>query len=258
MIGAMAGAMPKIIDTWRISRCASGPLNRSRIIARPTIIPTPADRPCSARNASNLGKSCDSAHPIEPAMNNASPPRIIRSAPHIGERPMRDAHQAVGQQIDADCLLDRHLVHRRAAAELRERREDGVDRKRAEHRQPGKQQRHAMGGGSSRRHAQRHPEGCQRAGTDSGAGQRPLRRARAAEVDTSRQWPPGAPAMWIGCAACRTPAAVAPAAFQCIIVPTSRARARAGSDEARSAKRHTDQSAAAAECSCRRCHAAMG
>lgn len=258
MIGAMAGAMPKIIDTWRISRCASGPLNRSRIIARPTIIPTPADRPCSARNASNLGKSCDSAHPIEPAMNNASPPRIIRSAPHIGERPMRDAHQAVGQQIDADCLLDRHLVHRRAAAELRERREDGVDRKRAEHRQPGKQQRHAMGGGKQQTSCATAPGGL------------PTRRHRqrrrpttaaaraAAEVDTSRQWPPGAPAMWIGCAACRTPAAVAPAAFQCIIVPTSRARARAGSDEARSAKRHTDQSAAAAECSCRRCHAAMG
>jgi len=25
MMGAMAGAMPKIIDTWLISRCASGP-----------------------------------------------------------------------------------------------------------------------------------------------------------------------------------------------------------------------------------------
>lgn len=258
MIGAMAGAMPKIIDTWRISRCASGPLNRSRIIARPTIIPTPADRPCSARNASNLGKSCDSAHPIEPAMNNASPPRIIRSAPRIGERPMRDAHQAVGQQIDADCLLDRHLVHRRAAAELRERRKMGSIENGPNIASQANSSAMRWVEGSSRRHAQRHPEGCQRAGTDSGAGQRPLRRARAAEVDTSRQWPPGAPAMWIGCAACRTPAAVAPAAFQCIIVPTSRARARAGSDEARSAKRHTDQSAAAAECSCRRCHAAMG
>ena len=54
MIGAIAGAMPKIIDTWLISRCASSPCSTSRITARPTIRPTPADRPCSARNASSV------------------------------------------------------------------------------------------------------------------------------------------------------------------------------------------------------------
>ncbi|GAE53860.1 hypothetical protein XPR_0495 [Xanthomonas arboricola pv. pruni MAFF 301420] len=85
MIGAIAGAMPKIIDTWLISRCASAPWNRSRITARPTIMPTPADSPCSARNASRVGRSCDSAQPTEPAMNSTSPPRITRLRPQASD-----------------------------------------------------------------------------------------------------------------------------------------------------------------------------
>ena len=36
-IGAKAGASPKIIDTWLIRRCASGPEKRSRITARAMI-----------------------------------------------------------------------------------------------------------------------------------------------------------------------------------------------------------------------------
>ncbi len=113
---------------------------------------------------------------------------------------MRDAHQAVGQQIDADCLLDRHLVHRRAAAELRERREDGVDRKRAEHRQPGKQQRHAMGGGKqqtscatapgglpTRRHRQRRRPTTAAARAGSGGGHfTPMATGCARDVDRVR------------------------------------------------------------------------
>lgn len=113
---------------------------------------------------------------------------------------MRDAHQAVGQQIDADCLLDRHLVHRRAAAELRERREDGVDRKRAEHRQPGKQQRHATdgrkqqtscatapGGLPTRRHRQRHRPTTAAARAGSGGGHfTPMATGCARDVDRVR------------------------------------------------------------------------
>ena len=45
MIGAMAGAMPKIIDTVDINRCAAAPSKQSRMIARPTIMPAPADMP---------------------------------------------------------------------------------------------------------------------------------------------------------------------------------------------------------------------
>ena len=81
MIGAIAGAMPKIIDTWLIRRCASSPCSTSRITARPTIRPTPADRPCSARNASNVPRSIDNAQPTDASVNTTSPPRITLRRP---------------------------------------------------------------------------------------------------------------------------------------------------------------------------------
>ena len=81
MIGAIAGATPKIIDTWLISRCASSPCSTSRITARPTIRPTPADSPCSARNSSSVVRSRDSAQPTEASVNTTSPPRITLRRP---------------------------------------------------------------------------------------------------------------------------------------------------------------------------------
>lgn len=80
-IGARAGAMPKIIDTWLISFCAYWPWNTSRITARPTIRPTPADMPCSARKASSIGRLVDMAQPTEASVNTVSPPRITRLRP---------------------------------------------------------------------------------------------------------------------------------------------------------------------------------
>ena len=71
------------------------------------------------------------------------------AAPGIGQRAVRQAHQAVEQQVHADGLLHRHLVHRQALGQLREGREDGVDRERTEHGQAGEQQGHAAGGGSN-------------------------------------------------------------------------------------------------------------
>ncbi len=85
MIGAIAGATPKIIDTWLISRCASAPWYRSRITARPTITPTPAVTPCSARNTSSVVISRDSAQPIEAPMNSTSPPMITRLRPNASD-----------------------------------------------------------------------------------------------------------------------------------------------------------------------------
>jgi hypothetical protein len=81
MIGAIAGAMPKIIDTWLISRCASSPDSTSRITARPTIMPTPALSPCSARNTSSVGRSVASAQPTDASAKTASPARITRRRP---------------------------------------------------------------------------------------------------------------------------------------------------------------------------------
>ena len=77
--------MPKIIDTWLISRCASSPSSTSRITARPTISPTPALRPCSARNASNCGNVVASAQPTEASRNTTSPPRITRRRPSASD-----------------------------------------------------------------------------------------------------------------------------------------------------------------------------
>ncbi|KAG1455838.1 hypothetical protein G6F57_015223 [Rhizopus arrhizus] len=71
------------------------------------------------------------------------------AAPGIGQRAVRQAHQAVEQQVHADGLLHRHLVHRQALGQLREGREDGVDRERTEHGQAGEQQGHAAGGRSN-------------------------------------------------------------------------------------------------------------
>ena len=47
MIGATAGASPKIIMTRLIIRWASGPSKRSRMIVRPMIVDPPAESPCS-------------------------------------------------------------------------------------------------------------------------------------------------------------------------------------------------------------------
>ncbi|MNS88535.1 hypothetical protein D3C72_1225140 [compost metagenome] len=69
--------------------------------------------------------------------------------PGIGQRAVGQAHQAVEQQVDADGLLHRHLVHRQALGQLRKRRKDGVDRERTEHGQASEQQGHAAGGRSN-------------------------------------------------------------------------------------------------------------
>jgi hypothetical protein len=77
--------MPKIIETWLIRRCASWPCNTSRITARPTIRPTPALNPCSARNHSSIGSEVDSAQPTEASTNTTRPARITGRRPSASE-----------------------------------------------------------------------------------------------------------------------------------------------------------------------------
>ena len=84
-IGAMAGATPKIIETVDISRCAAAPSKQSRMIARPTIRPAPADIPCSARNTSNSPMLVDSAQPIEASTNAATPTRMTGRRPSASD-----------------------------------------------------------------------------------------------------------------------------------------------------------------------------
>jgi hypothetical protein len=65
--GAMAGATPKKIVTCDITRCASAGGNMSRMMARDTTTPAPADMPCSARKAISCADVLASAQPTEPA-----------------------------------------------------------------------------------------------------------------------------------------------------------------------------------------------
>jgi hypothetical protein len=51
MMGAMAGARPKNSVTWDITRWASWGGNMSRMTARDTTMPAPADMPCRAGTA---------------------------------------------------------------------------------------------------------------------------------------------------------------------------------------------------------------
>ncbi len=58
IIGATAGAIPNNICTVAITRCAWGPSNKSRTIARATVLPAPPLAPCNAlknQSVSTLG-----------------------------------------------------------------------------------------------------------------------------------------------------------------------------------------------------------
>ncbi len=84
-IGAIAGATPKIIEMLLISRCASSPCSASRTTARPTIRPTPADRPWMARKNSICGIVSDIAQPTEARPNTAMPARITGRRPRASD-----------------------------------------------------------------------------------------------------------------------------------------------------------------------------
>ncbi len=64
----------------------------------------------------------------------------------VRQRPVHQAHQGIGDEIRADGLLDRDLVRTQPRAHHRERRENGVDRERSEHRQAAQQQGEAAKG----------------------------------------------------------------------------------------------------------------
>ena len=65
MTGASAGATPNTSVICDISRCASGPWKRSRMIARPTTRPLPAERPCNVRKSQSDSMLPEMAQPSE-------------------------------------------------------------------------------------------------------------------------------------------------------------------------------------------------
>ena len=62
------------------------------------------------------------------------------AAQRVGQRPVHQTHRRICQQIHADGLLHRQFVGGKLRTHLRERRENGVDRERPEHRQAAQQQ----------------------------------------------------------------------------------------------------------------------
>ena len=84
-IGAITGAMPKIIITCDISRCAEAPTRLSRITARPTTRPAPAHMPCKPRQASSIANDVDSAAPTEASAYTSMPATITGLRPIASE-----------------------------------------------------------------------------------------------------------------------------------------------------------------------------
>ena len=108
--------------------------------ARPTIRPTPAHVPCSARNASSIGIDCASAQPADATRNTPTPPRITDApAPGVGQRTDQQRHRCVGHQVNADRLLHRQRSRVELRRDRRKRRKNRVDAERPEHGQ-GRQQ----------------------------------------------------------------------------------------------------------------------
>ena len=85
-MGAMAGATPKKMVIWLITRWASASGNTSRTIARDTTVPAPVEKPCRARNAINCHTFCASAQPIDATMNTPSPHKITGRRPKLSDR----------------------------------------------------------------------------------------------------------------------------------------------------------------------------
>ncbi len=72
--------------TWLITCWAWAGGNMSRITARETTMPAPADRPCSARNSTSWPMLCDSAQPAEASVNTAMPQSTTGLRPKLSDR----------------------------------------------------------------------------------------------------------------------------------------------------------------------------
>ena len=64
IIGATAGAMPNSICIVAITRWACAPSNKSRTMARATVLPAPPDAPCSALKNQSVSTLGANAQPI--------------------------------------------------------------------------------------------------------------------------------------------------------------------------------------------------
>ena len=123
MIGATAGARPKIIVVRFMRRCAAAPSYRSRMMARPMTTPTPAVAPCNTRDAISMlvvrrEHAGDRAHGVQrhaPDHDRPPPERIRQRAVH--QRGERERHH-----VRRDHLLELPRVDLRAPSPSRGKR----------------------------------------------------------------------------------------------------------------------------------------
>src|SRR6476661_2352168 len=99
MIGAIAGATPKMTATWLIIRCALGPSNRSRITVRLTIVDPPAARPWATRPTRSHPSDGAKAHATDATAYTASEPRMT------GRRPIASDSGPWKRLIDAKASM---------------------------------------------------------------------------------------------------------------------------------------------------------
>ena len=112
----------------------------SRMTARETTMPAPADMPCTARKKTSAPMCCDSAQPTEASVKTARPAEHHRAAAEaVGERAVEQIHHREAEQVGRERLL--HLDRRGAdrPGDAGEGRQVGVDRERPEHAQAGEQ-----------------------------------------------------------------------------------------------------------------------
>jgi hypothetical protein len=83
--GARAGDSEKIILTNASHLVAAAPSKQSRMMARPTTVPTPADMPCMTRKAVSQPTLGESAHPSAAKPNAESAERITRLRPKASD-----------------------------------------------------------------------------------------------------------------------------------------------------------------------------
>ena len=57
----------------------------SRMMARDTTMPAPADMPCSARKNTSAPMAVDSAQPTEASVNSAMPPSTTGRRPRLSD-----------------------------------------------------------------------------------------------------------------------------------------------------------------------------
>ena len=135
--GARIGDTLNTSMTSDISRVASTPVCRSRMMARGMTITEAAPMPCTKRkNDQPLDRSAPAAQPIEPSANTHQAEIERRLAPdHVG-------HRAIDDLADAERDEERHQRHlrrRRRGVQVgrdgRQRRQVHVDRERPDRRQ---------------------------------------------------------------------------------------------------------------------------